>query len=146
MGDNNLLFNNDRLQFIIFHSQRLIRKLGDNKKCGLFWSSTNLWNKRLNVKPLGAHFNQNITWNIHINIIKLTHGTLHGSSTLTRFTAFHVQKFLAEALLLSKTSYCNIIFTQLPTKYQITRLQKLHNAMVLCNCRCIRNQDMPKHT
>ena len=40
-----------------------------------------------------------------------------------------VRKTLAEALILSKINYCNVVYGQLP-KYLINRLQRVQNATV----------------
>ena len=42
----------------------------------------------------------------------------------SRFTPLKVRKTLAEALILSKINYCNVVYSQLP-KYLINRLQQV---------------------
>ena len=46
---------------------------------------------------------------------------------LRRFTPYNIRKQLAEALILSKLDYCNILYHGMPD-YLIRRLQKVENA------------------
>ena len=63
-----------------------------------------------------------------------THGTLRVLRKFNRrvlrkfnrFTPMNVRKTLAEALILSKINYCNVVYGQLP-KYLINRLQRVQN-------------------
>ena len=83
--------------------------------------------QKANVKLLGVIFDQHLTWIDQINnIIRSTHGTLRVLRKFSRFTPMKVRKTLAEALILSKINYCNVVYGQLP-KYLINRLQRVQN-------------------
>ena len=124
-NDNNLHFNCDKLQFIIFHSKRL-REFSHDQSYLFRCSGKSIEQKR-NVKLLGVKFDENISWNCHINdLIKSSHGTLRALRKFSRFTPFHVRKTLAETMILSKINYSNVVFSMIP-KYLIDRLQKIQN-------------------
>ena len=70
-------------------------------------------------------FDQCLIWIDQINnIIRSVHGTLRVLRKFSRFTPMKVRKTLAEALILSKINYCNVVYSQLP-KYLINRLQQV---------------------
>ena len=58
--------------------------------------------------------------------MKSSYGPLRILRQFKRFTPLNVRKTLAETLVLSKISYCNVVYAQLPN-YQINRLQRLQN-------------------
>ena len=83
--------------------------------------------QKANLKPLDAILNQHVIWIDQINnIIRLTHGTVRVLWKFRRFTPTKVKKTLAEALILSKINYCNVVYGQFP-KYLISRLQRVQN-------------------
>ena len=84
--------------------------------------------QKANVKLLGVIFDKHHTWIEQINNIKSTHGTLWALQKFSRFTPMKVKKTLAEALILSKINYCNVVYGQLP-KYLINRLQRVQNKL-----------------
>ena len=123
--NHNLLFNSDKLQFIVFASQQLSRKLTD--RSFLIRCSGISVEQKNNVKLLGIVFDQALIWNEQVNrMIKSSYGTLRALRKFGRFTPFYVRKSLAEALIISKLNYCNSVFGQMP-KYLFCRLQKVQN-------------------
>ena len=58
--------------------------------------------------------------------MKSCYGTLRILRQIKHFTPLSVRKTLAETLVLSKISYCNVVYAQLPN-YQISRLQRIRN-------------------
>jgi len=124
--DHNLLFNCDKLQFIIFVSNRLSNQLGMDRSY-LIRSSGKSIEQKDSVKLLGILFDQHLTWNEQVNrIIKSSYGTLRALRKFGRFTPLRVRKSLAEALILSKLNYGSAVFAQIP-KYLMHRLQKVQN-------------------
>ena len=124
--NHNLLFNSDKLQFIIFVSSRLSKKLGLDRSYLIRSSGKSIEQKR-NAKLLGILFDENLSWNDQINrLIKSSHGTLRALRKFGRFTPYHVRKSLAEALILSKLNYGSTVFAQIPN-YMVQRLQKVQN-------------------
>ena len=68
-----------------------------------------------------------LSWKDHVNnVMKSCYGTLQILRQFKRFTSLNVRKTLAETLVLSKISYCNVAYAQLPN-YQINRLQRIQN-------------------
>ena len=123
---HNLLFNCEKLQFIIFVSNRLSKLLGKDRSY-LIRSSEKSIEQKQNVKLLGVLFDENLTWNDQVNrIIKSSYGTLCALRKFGRFTPFHVRKSIAEALILSKLNYGSAVFAQIPD-YLMQRLQKVQN-------------------
>ena len=124
---NNLLFNSDKLQFILFHSRKT--RLLINDRYYIFRCSGKSIKQKDDVKLLGVQFDRDFfcTLTTHINsIIKSTQGTLRALRNFRRFTPFHVRKTLAEILILLKINYCNVVDAQLPN-YLFDRLQKIQN-------------------
>ena len=123
---NNLIFNCDKLQSILFSSSRLSSKHNLEDSSLLIRCSRQSIQQKANVKLLGVIFDQHLTWTDQINnIIKSTHGTLRVLWKFSRFTPTRVRK-TAEALILSKINYCNVVYGQLP-KYLVNRLQQVQN-------------------
>ena len=73
-------------------------------------------------------FQQNLTWNNHIaQVLTSCYGSIAMLKKLRRFTPYNIRKQLAEALILSKLDYCNVLYHGMPD-YLIRRLQKVENA------------------
>ena len=90
--------------------------------------------QKANVKLFRVIFNQHLTWIYQINnITRSTHGVFTRSIRalwkFSRFTPMKVRKTLAEALILSKINYWNLVYGQL-LKYLINRLQRVQNTTV----------------
>ena len=78
-------------------------------------------------KILGVNFDKNLNWEDHVTkVIKTCYFTLASLRKMERLTYFKLRKQLSEQLVLSKLSYCDIVFDSLPA-YQIKRLQKVIN-------------------
>ena len=78
-------------------------------------------------KILGVNFDKNLNWEDHVTkVIKTCYFTLAYLRKMERLTYFKLRKQLSEQLVLSKLSYCDIVFDSLPA-YQIKRLQKVIN-------------------
>ena len=75
-------------------------------------------------KILGVNFDKNLNWENHV--IKTCYCTLASLRKMERLTYFKLRKQLSEQLVLSKLSYCDIVFNSL-SAYQIKRLQKVIN-------------------
>ena len=73
-------------------------------------------------------FQQNLTWNNHVaQLLTSCYGSIAMLKKLRRFTPYNIRKQLAEALILSKLDYCNVLYHGMPD-YLIRRLQKVENA------------------
>ena len=119
---NGLLFNNTKLQFIIFWKRRttfptdrsfLIKTNGKSIK------------QEDDVKLLGITLDHNLEWNTQINnLTKSLYGTLQTLKRFKRFTPYATRKTLAESLVLSKLNYCQAVYSDIP-KYLLNRLQRV---------------------
>ena len=124
---NNLILNCDKLQSILFSSSRLSSKHNLEDSSLLIRCSGQSIQQKANVKLLGVIFDQHLTWIDQINnIIRSTNDTLRAPWKSSTFTPMKVRKTLAEALILSKINYCNVVYGQLP-KYLINRLQRVQS-------------------
>ena len=126
--EHNLLFNPDKLQYIIFSTRQLAayHKFCIDYSYRICCSKKSIEQKDV-VKLLGINFDKNLTWCDHINqIIKSSHATIRALRNFQRFTPYSVRKSLAEALVLSKINYSNVVFGQLPD-YLLNRLQRIQN-------------------
>ena len=112
---NNLIFNCDKLQSILFFSSRLSCKHNLEDSSLLTRCSEQSIQQKSNLKLFGVIFDQHLTWIDQINnIIRSTHGTIRALRKFGRFTPIKVRKTLAEALILSKINYSNVVYGQLP--------------------------------
>ena len=79
------------------------------------------------TKRLAIYFDENFSWKDHVNnVVKSCYRSLQILRQFKRFTPLNVRKTLAETLVLSKISYWNVVYAQLPN-YQINRSQRIQN-------------------
>ena len=125
--ENNLIFNCDKLQSILFSTSRLSSIHDLHNKSLLIRCSGKSIQQKSNVKLLGIIFDEHLNWINQVNqVIKSSYGTIRALRKFSRFTPMNVRKSLAEALILSRINYCNVVYGQLP-KYMINRLQRIQN-------------------
>ena len=126
--DQNLIFNNNKLKCILFATSKLSSKHKlDDESCFTITCNSNKIERESTVKLLGVQFDKHLSWVNHINqVIKSSCGTLRILRQFKRFTPLRVRKNLAESLVLSKLSYCNEVYSQIP-KYLVNRLQRVQN-------------------
>ena len=72
-AENGLVFNNDKLKYIIFSSKRKV-----NDKSYLIRSNRKSIAEETTVKLLGVNFDQNLTWFSHVNSIAKYHTEYYG--------------------------------------------------------------------
>ena len=121
-GNNGLVFNKEKLQFIIFAKENF--SLLSDRSFLLRPNAISIKQEQ-SVKLLGLTLDQNLRWTNQVNItIKSSYSTLQVLKRFKRFTPFKTRKMLAESLILSKLNYCNIVYGQLP-KYMLKRLQRV---------------------
>ena len=66
-------------------------------------------------------------WNNHIaELLSSCSGSISVLKKIKRFTPYHIIKQLAEALVLSKLDYCNVLYHGM-LEYLIRRLQRVEN-------------------
>ena len=114
--NENLLFNEDKTKSILFSTSQLaeMHQLSDSNTYQIKRNEKAV--KRVQcTKILGIHFDENLSWKDHVNnVLKSCYGTLRILRQFKRFTPLNARKTLAETLVLSKISYCNVIYAQLP--------------------------------
>ena len=121
--DNGLIFNDDKLQMIVFHKPRSVRA----DRSYLVRSNGHSIKQESTVKLLGVMVDQNLSWTDQINhVIKSAQSNLQVIKRFQRFTPFNVRKTLAESLVLSKLNYCNTVYSQIP-QYMKKKLQRIQN-------------------
>ena len=100
-----------------------VHSLG-NLELGLEISGTPL--ERTNVtKLLGVYIDSNLKWGFHISsILKSCYATLRTLRKIRNFTDFKLRKHLVKTVIMSKISYCDVVFYPLP-KFLLARLQRL---------------------
>ena len=127
--DSNLSLNSKKTKAILISTPQMayVHSLG-NLELGLEISGTPL--ERTNVtKLLGVYIDSNLKWGFHISsILKSCYATLRTLRKIRNFTDFKLRKHLVETLILSKISYCDVVFYPLP-KFLSARLQRLQFAM-----------------
>ena len=120
------MFNEDKTKSVLFSTLQLAQKhqLSDSNTYQIKCIEKAI--KRVQcTKLLGIHFDENLSWKLQA--VKSCYGTLRILRQFKRFKPLSVRKTLAETLVLSKISYCNVVYAQLPN-YQMNRLQRIQNA------------------
>ena len=128
-SSSNLIFNTGKTKTVLFASRQLAKahnlsdpSLYEIKSMGKKIERTN------NYKILGMIFNQDLSWNLHINqVLSNTYSCLRMLSKIKRFTPYYVRKQLAETLVLSRIDYGNAVYHSAPA-YLLNRLQRVINA------------------
>ena len=121
------MFNEGKTKSILFSTQLAQRyQLSDSNTYQIKCNEKAV--KRVQgEKLLGTHFDENLSWKDHVNnVVKSCYGTIRALRKFKCFTPLNVRKILAETLVLSKISNCNVAYAQLPN-YQINRLQRVQN-------------------
>jgi len=119
--DNGLIFNNDKLQMIIFRKPRSL----PTDRSFLVRSNGHSIKQESLVKLLGVKIDENLSWIDQINhVTKSAQSILQVIKKFKRFTPFNVRKTLAESLVLSKINYCNTVYSQIP-QYMKKRIQRV---------------------
>ena len=118
------MFNEDKTKSILFPTSQLAQKhhLSDSNTYQIKCDEKAVIRVQC-IELLGIHFDENLSWKDHVNnVVKSCYSTLRTLRQFKRFAQLNVRKTLAESLVLSKISYCNVVYAQLPN-YQINRLQ-----------------------
>lgn len=124
----NLIFNEQKTKCMLFATQQMRRRHKLNNQTSLIVYNGSGIEQAKSSKLLGVYFDEHLSWNEHIcQLTKSCSLTLRVLKEFGRFTPFKVRKTLAESLILSKISYCNVVLHQLP-QYLLKRLQKIQNA------------------
>ena len=111
LQQGNLIFYCDKHQSILLSASQLNCKHNLKDSSLLIRCSGQPIQQKANVKLLGVIFDQHLTWIDQINnIIRSIQGTLRVLRKFSRFTPMKVRKTLAEALILSKINYCNVVY------------------------------------
>ena len=129
-SNNNLVFNETKTKLMIFSTPQMSTR----HKLSSLYNEINIFNNTVKInrtssmKILGVTFEENCSWDKHINeTIKSCCATLSTLRKLKRFTPYHLRKSLCESLVLSKIDYCNTVYYPL-TLQQTKRLLKIQNA------------------
>jgi hypothetical protein len=120
----NLVFNHTKTKMMVFTTRQMARYHGLDKEHRI---EIGVNGKVAQWKVLGMLFQQNLMWNNHIaELLSSCYGSISVLKKIKRFTPYHIRKQLAEALILSKLDYCNVLYHGMP-EYLIRRLQRVEN-------------------
>ena len=122
--NNNLLLNGAKTKYIIFSTTKIKQNFLQD-----FEYSFDLNNDKVekvdNWKVLGMIFQENLSWEKHIDeLICSCYKKLFMLKKIKRFAPEKTKKHLAEALIISKINYENIIYSN-ASQNSLTWLQKL---------------------
>ena len=122
-----LLLNGTKTKYIIFSTTKIKQNLLQD-----FEYSFDLNNDKVEKvghwKVLGMIFQENLSWEKHIDqLICSCYEKLFVLKTIKRFAPQKTRKHLAEALIISKIDYGNIIYSN-TSQNSLIRLQKLLKA------------------
>ena len=84
--------------------------------------------ERVDPKKIqGIQIDKNLSWSCQVNkVIQSSYARLTSLRHFKRFTPYKACKSLSETLIISKTRYRLVVYSQL-SKYQIQQLQKTQN-------------------
>ena len=127
LRNNNLLLNGAKTKYIIFSSTKIKQNFLQN-----FEYSFDLNNDKVQKvdkwKVLGMFLQENLSWEKHIDqLICTCYKKLFVLKKINRFAPQKTKKHLAEALIISKIDYGNIIYSNV-SQNSLMRLQKLLKA------------------
>lgn len=125
---NNLMFNSIKTKSIMYSTSQLscINNLNFSNLFKFHSNGAEI-ERVSSLKILGITFDEHMTWSTHVNnIIRSSYATISTLKRLKRLAPFHVRKNLAEALILSKIDYGNLVYNNIP-QYQMKRLQRVLN-------------------
>ena len=129
--DNGLIFNRDKLQMMVI---RKPRSLPSDRSYLLRSEGKSVKNEQF-VKLLGIQIDENLSWLPQVNYAtKSPYANLQIIKRFKRFTPYRVRKTLAQSLVLSKLSYCNTVYADIP-QYLKKRIQCVKSSAagyVLC--------------
>lgn len=121
--DNGLIFNSDKLQMMVIRKPRSL----PSDRSYLLCSEGRSVRQELYVKILGIQMDENLSWLPQVNYAtKSAYANLQTIKRFKRFTPYRVRKTLAESLVLSKLSYCNTVYAQIP-QYLKKRIQRVQS-------------------
>ena len=127
-ANNNLCLNSKKTKMMVFSTRQLSKFHKLDQLNTTIKSNNQELEQVKSFKILGVHFNENLDWKNHINIVsKNCYATLKALKQLKNSANWNLRKILVEALVLSKINYCNLLLSDAP-KYQLKRLQKIQNA------------------
>ena len=138
--DSNLSLNSKKTKAILISTPQMahVHSLGNLELgleiCGTPLECTNV------TKLLRVYIDSNLKWGFHISsILKSCYATLRTLRKIRNFTDFKLRKHLVQTLILSKISYCDVVFYPLP-KFLLARLQRLQFAMAsFVTCKYVNN-------
>ncbi|CAB3992479.1 Hypothetical predicted protein [Paramuricea clavata] len=124
----NLVFNHTKTKMMVFTTRQMARYHGLDQEHRIEIGVNGKKIERVaQCKVLGMLFQQNLMWNNQITeLLSSCYGSISVLKKIKRFTPYHIRKQLAEALILSKLDYCNVLYHGMP-EYLIRRLQRVEN-------------------
>ena len=126
--NNSLAFHDDKTKLMLFSTTQLSQRHNLNNS-ELFKVIHNVEAiERVHPKKiLGIQIDKNLSWSCQVNkVIQSSYARLTSLRHFKRFTPYKVCKSLSETLIISKTRYRLVVYSQL-SKYQIQQLQKTQN-------------------
>jgi Reverse transcriptase (RNA-dependent DNA polymerase) len=125
-----LKLNPKKCTHLIIGSKSNLLKL-ENKSLPEIKIFDNIIPREKNIRNLGLNFDENMSWDIHINnIIKSCFLTLKQFYHYKNFFSKNVKIILINSLILPKFDYCDVVFIHINENLK-NKLQKMQN-------RCIR--------
>ena len=124
-----LVFNTVKTKTILFPTRQLSQKHNlDNPELYTIKLKDTIIERVVTWKVFGIKFHQNSSWEDQItSLITEGYSTMRTLKKIKDLTPFHVQKMLAESLILSRINY-GIVLYKKATAYLIKRIQRLQNA------------------
>ena len=123
MRTNLLKLNDDKTELIVLGTKSQLSKVGE--------VSIKIDNDTISTAPsvrnLGIHFDKELKWIVHINCLTSNlYYILRKVAHVQHLLNEEATKTIIQALMLSKSDYCNSIYQGAPM-YAINKLQRLQN-------------------
>ena len=106
----NLVLNETKTKVMLFSTKQMARYHELDQEDCVYMTVNGKSIEQVTLKLLGILFQQNLMWNNHIaQLLSSCYGSITVLKKLS-FTPYNIRKQLAEALILSKLDYCNVLY------------------------------------
>lgn len=126
---NCLKLNASKSYFIVIGSKPNLHKLKDLPLPPLTLNNKVI-ERKLTVKNLGVYFDENLTWNFHVNkMISTSYFKLRQAYRFKNFLSEKSKITICESYVLSTFNYCDLVYFNI-SDFLKTKIQKVQNTCV----------------
>lgn len=126
---NCLKLNTDKSYFIIIGSQHNLHKIKDQPLPPITLNKKVI-ERKLTVKNLGVYFDENLSWNTHVNkMISTSYFKLKQAYRFKNFLSEKSKITISESYVLSTFNYCDLVYMNI-AEFLKAKIQKVQNTCI----------------